>query len=160
MVPMEKLMSWLGRPSSNADVQAFFVEQGLPKVPKIARGESDVYLNLEAHGLSLLFEEADYFAKQHRLELPTDAPVLSAVFLYGPGDDEYQAFQGNLFKGLRFDMGQKQAQQLLGPAALLDDEFNTEAWDIGDHIRLFVDYDDERRQAIRIVQASYFSPDE
>ncbi len=159
MVSMEQLMAWLGRASNDAEVQEFLAEQGLQRAPKIPRTEAGVYLSLEAQGFGLLFESEEYFSMHHVYHSKTGMPVLAAVFFYGPGNDTFQAFQGDLYGGLRFDMSQQQAQHQLGQSALLDLEFNTEAWDIGEHVRLFLDYDDDRRRAISLVQATYFSPD-
>lgn len=159
MVSMEQLMAWLGRASNDTEVQEFLAEQGLQRAPKIPRAEAGVYLSLKAQGLSLLFESAEYFSKQQGVRLAGNTPILSALFFYGPSHDTFRVFQGELHGGLRFDMNQQQAQHQLGQSVLFDPDFNTEAWDIGEHVRLFVDYDDDRRQAICVVQATYFSPD-
>ena len=159
MVSMERLMAWLGRASDHAELQAFLAEQGLPRVPVIAHGEAGVYLSLEARGFSLLFESEEYFSMHHVHHSPTGMPVLAAVFFYGPGHDTFRAFQGDLYGGLRFDMSQQQAQHRLGQSVFSDSDLNTDAWDIDEHVRLFVDYVDDRRRAICVVQATYFSPD-
>jgi len=153
---MNDLLRLIGKPSTDAGVRAFLLKRGAPE-PRIMPGESDVYLNLYTRGLSLLFEDANYFAGQHGLELSIDAPMLSAAFFYGPGDDQFHPFQGDLPRGLQFDLCRVEVQECLGRPVLVDEEFNTEAWDIGGGLRLFVDYGDAKRQSVRVVQLSFFA---
>jgi hypothetical protein len=65
-------------------------ELGFSGQVNIPRDETDVYLNFEARGISLLFEDERYIGQKHEIEFPSDAPVLTVIFLYGPGDDEFR----------------------------------------------------------------------
>lgn len=44
---------------------------------------------------------------KHGVELPSDAPVLTAIFLYGAGDDEFSEYNGDLPGGLLFSDGRE-----------------------------------------------------
>lgn len=147
---IELLTELIGKPADHPSLQAFLAEHALAQRPKIPRSESGVYLSRHDLGLSLLFEEAGYFARQRGVPPQGDAPVLAAVFLYGEGNDEFSPYAGELPRGIAFSMSRPQLRERLGESALFDEDFNTEAWDL-DGLRLFVDYD-ESRQSVLLIQ--------
>ncbi|WGS51126.1 hypothetical protein LFL96_06380 [Paraburkholderia sp. D15] len=151
MLEMDKLVEIVGKQANHPAVQAFLSLAQLPLRPKIPRSDSSVYLNKESVGLSALFKEADYVAEEHGLTIEGDAPILTAIFLYGPGDDDFAAYPGALLNGISFHMDRAAIASRLGPSVLFDEEFNTEAWDIEKGVRIFLDYDDAR-QHVRLIQ--------
>jgi hypothetical protein len=151
MLDMEKLAGLVGKQANDPAVQQFLSLAQLPARPKLPRSDPSVYLNKESDGFSTLFEEADYAAQEHGLTIEGDAPVLTAIFLYGPDDDEFSPFQGALISGMSFSMGRAEIGKRMGQSVLFDEEFNTEAWDIAGGVRVFVDYDDERKR-VKLIQ--------
>ncbi|WGS51146.1 hypothetical protein LFL96_06485 [Paraburkholderia sp. D15] len=148
---MNKLVELVGKQASYPAVQAFLSLAKLPLRPEIPHDDSSVYLNKESVGLSALFKEADYVAEEHGLTIEGGAPILAAIFLFGPGDDDFTAYQGALLNEISFHMDRAAITSHLGPSVLFDEEFNTEAWDIEKGVRIFLDYDDARQQ-VRLIQ--------
>jgi hypothetical protein len=116
----------------------------------IPRNETDVYLNFEAQGISLLFEDERYIGQKHDIEFSSDAPVLTAIFLYGPGDDEFGEYQGGLPGGLKFSDDQERARAKLGPAAKFNEARGLEIWGLRDKVRLFVLYAEGLKSIARV----------
>ncbi|WP_155122567.1 hypothetical protein [Burkholderia ubonensis] len=77
--------------------------------------------------------------------------MLTAFFLYGPGDDVFSVFQGTLLNGISFDTDRPAITSRTGPSTLFDEAFNAEAWDIGNGVRIFLDYDDAFKK-IKLIQ--------
>lgn len=125
-------------------------EWGFPDRVNIPRDEVDVYLNREAQGISLLFKDERFVAQQNEIRFPSDAPVLTAVFLYGAGDDEFAEYKGALPGGLSFSDGQDQARAKLGPAVKFNEARGLEIWGLREKVRLFVLYTDDLKSIARV----------
>lgn len=134
------MLQCVGLQADTEPVQALLRDVGWTKPIKFKRGDSDAYVSAKTLGVSLLFEESSYFEAQNDCQLPTQAPVLTAVFLYGPGHDEFSTYQGGLPQGVGFADSKAALTKRLGPSALYDANFGTEAWDLDARCRLFVDY--------------------
>ncbi|WP_157654811.1 hypothetical protein [Burkholderia ubonensis] len=63
----------------------------------------------------------------------------------------FSVFQGTLLNGMSFDMDRSEVASRMGPSTLFDEEFNTEAWDIGNGVRIFLDYHGAFKK-IKIIQ--------
>lgn len=116
----------------------------------IPRNETDVYLNREDQGISFLFKDERYIAEQNGVDFPSDAPVLTAIFLYGPGDDEFSEYKGALPGGLSFSDSQAQARAKLGPPAKFNEARGLEIWELRERIRLFVLYGGDLKSIARV----------
>jgi hypothetical protein len=125
-------------------------ELGFSGQVNIPRDETDVYLNFEARGISLLFQDERYIGQKHEIEFPSDAPVLTAIFLYGPGDNEFREYQGDLPGGLKLSDDQERAQAELGPAVKFNEARGLEIWELGNKVRLFVLYAEGLRSIARV----------
>jgi len=134
------MLRCVGLQADAEPVQALLRDLGWAKPIKFKRGDSDAYVSVKTLGISLLFEESSYFESQNDCRLPSEAPVLTAVFLYGPGHDEFAAYRGDLPAGVDFAGSRAVLTKRLGSSALYDANFGTEAWDLDTRCRLFVDY--------------------
>lgn len=155
---IQHLAALIGRGAAEPQVQELLLRLGLPAKPKIPRADVSVYLNKPDQGISLMFEDASYFRQETGRQVESDDPVLVAMFFYGPGNDGFKEFRGNLPSNVRFGSSQEELQSALGASVLFDEEFNTEAWDLGDGLRVFVDYA-EGRKCISQVQIGLAPPD-
>ncbi|MFA8392114.1 hypothetical protein ACEPUD_18600 [Burkholderia ubonensis] len=63
----------------------------------------------------------------------------------------FSVFQGALLNGMSFDMDRSEVASHMVPSTLFNEEFNTEAWDIGNGVRIFLDYDDAFKK-IKLIQ--------
>lgn len=124
---------------------------------RIKRGENDVYLNNYKKGISLLFKLEKYVREKYGLDLPSDAPVLMGIFLYGQGHNEFLENLDELPKGLKFIDGQQTAIEKLGKSDEYDEEFNSEFWSFPPNFRFFVDYSDDRNSIVLIQLGILFT---
>ncbi|WP_114812937.1 hypothetical protein [Paraburkholderia kururiensis] len=140
----------IGRQADSDAVKNLLHKFGIDRRIVISGSETDTYENVNDAGVSLLFESERYISAKHGVELPSDAPVLTAIFLYGAGDDEFSEYNGDLPGGLLFSDGREAAIKKLGNSAKFNPDRNSEFWEMPGNIRLFVRYSDDRKSIERI----------
>lgn len=140
----------IGRQADSDVVKDLLRNLGIDRRVVIKRDETDIYENNTDVGVSLLFESERYVSAKHGVEFPTDAPVLTAIFLYGPGDDEFSEYNGDLPGGLLFSDSREAAIQKLGNSAKFNPDRDSEFWELSGNVRLFVRYADGRKSIERI----------
>lgn len=144
------MLSALGKQANSSPALDILKTFDLSEKVKIKRGDNDVHLNNYEKGVSILFKSEEYIRAKYELHLPNDAPMLSAIFLYGYGHDEFSEYSGDLPGNLKFSDGQKQAIEKLGRSDEFDEDFNSEFWTIAPNIRMFVDYSDDKNSIVLI----------
>lgn len=142
---------FLGKQADSDVIMTLMRELDLGNRVSIKRDEMDAHLNNFKKGISLLFESERYAHARHGIELPTDAPVLISIFLYGAENDEFSPFAGELINGLTFSDGRTDALNKLGPSKGYDEYFNSETWDFPEGFLLYVDYSEDKSK-ISLVQ--------
>ncbi len=147
----EDFMSSIGKQADAGVVMGLLRDLGVERRIIIKRDETDVYVNNADAGVSLLFESESYLSAKHKISFSSDAPVLTAIFLYGPGDDEFSAYTGDLPSGLLFSDSREEAILKLGNSTKFNPDRDSEFWDFPGNVRFFVGYA-EGRQSIEIVQ--------
>jgi hypothetical protein len=135
---------FLGQQTDSHIVMRLMNELALPNRVSIRGNQTDVHLNNYALGISLLFESERYLHAQYGIELPNDAPMLSAIFFYGKGNDEFLPFTGELVEGLALTDRRTNAHEKLGLPSCYDRDFNSDTWSFPDGIRLYVDYSEDQ----------------
>jgi hypothetical protein len=151
MMETEDFVSSIGKQADADIVMGLLRTLGIDRRITMTRDDTDVYLNNADAGVSLLFESESYVSAKHKIGFPSDAPVLTAIFLYGPGDDGFSAYTGNLPGGLLFSDSREKAILKLGNSAKFNPDRDSEFWDFPRNVRFFVRYA-ERRQSIERVQ--------
>ena len=146
----ERFVAAIGKQADSDIVVELLKECGISNRVHIKTGETDVYLNNEKEGVSLLFESERYIHAKHGVNLLTDAPVLTAIFLYGQGDDEFSEYQGDLPGGLSFADNQKTAIEKLGQSTKFNPDRGSEFWDFANNVRFFVRYKEGNRSIARV----------
>jgi len=137
----------IGKQANEECIIKILKKCSMPEHVNIKRSEQDVYIDNEAMGISLLFEKPEYIA----VEFPSDAPVLTAIFLYGPGDDDYSEYEGELFKGVLFADNREKVIEKLGDSDKFNSEMTTDYWSFSENKRIFVIYE-ETLSSIRRIQ--------
>jgi hypothetical protein len=146
----EKFTDAIGKQADQLEVKTLLADLGLPAHVRIKRGETDVYIDKSADGISLLFESEEYVSSKLDLNLVSDAPILTGVFLYGAGDDDYSPYKGELFGGLQFSDSRDSATTKLGKSKKFRVDFGTETWAINGQKMLFVRYFEGLKSIARI----------
>lgn len=146
----EDFMDALAKQADLDVVKNLLLNLGMGQRVIIKRDETDVYLNNTDAGVSLLFESERYVSARHKINFLSDAPVLTAIFLYGSGDEEFSEYRGGLPNGLMFSDGRDVTVQKLGTSAKFNQDRNSEFWDMPRNIRFFVRYADDRKSIERV----------
>jgi hypothetical protein len=141
----------VGKQGDSDAVKNLLDSLGMERRVTIKQGVTDVYLNNMEAGVSLLFESERYLSSEYKVNFPSDAPVLTAIFLYGSSNEEFSEYQGELPMGLMFSDSRDVTVQKLGPSAEFNPDMNSECWDMPGNIRFFVDYADAG-ESIEIAQ--------
>ena len=136
--------SAIGKQADTEEVKALLKNCDIEGRVAIKRNETDAYENNDGAGVSLLFESERYISSKHGVELPSDAPVLTAIFLYGPGDDEFSEYKGDLPGGVLFTDSRELVTQKLGVSTKFNPDRNSEFWDLDSNVRLFVRYAEKK----------------
>ncbi|WP_157671080.1 hypothetical protein [Chitinibacter sp. GC72] len=144
------LLAPLGKQADTPIVLEILKTLGFDDQVKIKSGESDAYLNNYENGISIVFKSEEYIQGKYGLDLPSDAPILTAIFLYGGGNDEFSQYSGVLPNDLNFSDGQKMAREKMGNSDEFDEEYNSESWSLPNNVRLFIDYSDDRNSIVLI----------
>ncbi|MGV2293323.1 hypothetical protein AAHK20_31765 [Trinickia sp. YCB016] len=147
----EDFTNVIGQQADSEAAKSLLLSLGIERRIIIKCDDTDTYMNNEDAGVSLLFESERYVSSKYGVDLPSDAPVLTAIFLYGHGDDQFSEYQGELPGGLRFSDSRDEATQKLGNSARFHPDRDSEFWELPGNIRFFVRYADGRR-AIQRVQ--------
>ncbi|WP_321818259.1 MULTISPECIES: hypothetical protein [unclassified Paraburkholderia] len=140
----------IGKQADSDVVKHLLHNFGIDRRVAIKRDETDVYENITDAGVSLLFESERYVSAKHKVEFPTDAPILTAIFLYGTGDDEFCEYKGDLPEGLTFSDSRESATQKLGSSEKYNPDRNSEFWDFSGNVRFFVRYAGDEKTIERI----------
>ena len=130
----------IGKQADTEVVKSLLRKLGVERRITIGVDETDIYINHTDAGVSLLFESESYVSAKHHVGFPSDAPVLTAIFLYGPDHDEFSAYEGDLPGGLLLSDSREQARSKLGTSAKFNADRNSEFWEFAGNIRFFVHY--------------------
>lgn len=147
---MQDFVDAIGKQADSDAIKHLLLNFGIDRRVTIKRDETDVYESITDSGVSLLFESERYVSVKHKVEFPTDAPILTAIFLYGTGDDDFREYKGDLPGGLTFSDSRETALQKLGSSAKYNPDRNSEFWDFPGNIRFFVRYADGEKSIERI----------
>jgi len=137
----------IGKQANEEDVIKILKKYSMPEHVNIKRAEDDVYIDNEAMGISLLFKRPESIA----VEFPSDAPVLTTIFFYGPGSGDYSEYKGELFKGVLFADNREKVIEKLGDSDKFNSELRIDYWSLPDSKRVFVIYE-KKLVSIRRIQ--------
>lgn len=146
----EYFMNSIGKQADSDVVVGLLRALGIERRITIRRDDTDVYMNNADAGVSLLFESESYVSAKYHVSFPSDAPVLTAIFLYGPGDDEFSVYKGDLPGGLLFSDSREKAISKLGESAKFNPDRDSEFWELPGNTRLFVRYAEGRGSIERV----------
>jgi hypothetical protein len=138
----------LGKQADSSAVIEALKQIGHKGLVKIKRGETGVYINNKNLGTSMLFESERYVHSKCDISLPSEAPILVAIFLYGLGHPDFKQYRGSIYQELQFSDGQEIARKKLGKSARFSEKFNSESWDLSDKIGLIIDYSDDKKSIL------------
>jgi hypothetical protein len=120
----QDLVSLLGKPQSDAGVQKLLQDCGLQKVKiRVKRGESDVAVESEKHGIVLNFAELDDLS-----DVPEGTLALVAIHAMAAGVQGHAGFGGTLPNALSFDMTRSQVRKSLGAPAWSSPALPNDRW--------------------------------
>lgn len=143
-------MNSIGKQADTDVVISLLRELGVERRIAIECDEIDSYVNIAKAGVSLLFESESYMSAKHHVGFPSEAPVLTAIFVYGPGGEAFSAYEGDLPGGLLFSDSREGAISKLGNSAKFNPDRHSEFWALTGRIRFFVRYAKDRESIERV----------
>ena len=134
----QDLIDLLGKAQSDAGVQKLLRDCDLQNTKiRIKRGESDVAIESEKHGIALNFAEAD-----DSPAVPEGTLALVTIHAMAPGIQGHTGFAGQLPHGLSFDMTKPQVTKLLGAPVWSSPVLPNHRWVFGAY-RMLVCFKDD-----------------
>ncbi len=97
------LIPLLGKESSNPEVQKILTSGDQKVKLKLPAGDFQTYAEFKNLGLSLVFEDSQYFGKKTNTKQPKNALIFIGFFAYSEGEEGFSLFEGALPDGLSFD---------------------------------------------------------
>jgi len=138
----QNLIDLLGKAQSDAGVQKLLRDCDLQNTKiRIKRGESDVAIESEKHGIALNFAEAE-----DSPSVPEGTLALVTVHAMAPGVQGHAGFPGELPHGLLFDMNRSQVTKLLGAPVWSSPVLPNHRWVFGAY-RMLVCFKDDMPSA-------------
>ena len=150
---MEDPLLFLGKQADTEIIKKLLGDIELDEYVSIKRGETDVYLPNHKKGICLLFESERYIHSKYGKTLPSEAPLLTAIFMYGRNHEEFSEFTGKLLNGLLLSDSRETVRGKLGDSKKYNPESESETWNFPSGLKFFVDYDPDRN-GILLAQLS------
>lgn len=146
----QDLVDLLGKALSDAGVQKLLQDCNLQNTKiRLKRGESDVAIESEKHGIALNFAEAD-----DSPDVPEGTLALVTIHAMAPGVQGHAGFTGQLPHGLAFDMTRSQVTKLLGAPVWSSPVLPNHRWLFGAYRMLVCFKDDAASATISSVVVS------